>query len=204
MAIQAVFFDFGGVIARLDRDEMRRLEARYSLPKGALLKALYGIPEWKEVEVGRLPEEDWLRAVGRKLDELAGRPIPGIREEWALVWRGLDQDVVQLAEALKRSYRVGLISNSTLRLEKDLLEGNGISHLFEVVVNSARVGLAKPNPRIYLLAAERVRAPPSACVHIDDLLDNVEGARQAGFGAVHYRGDFALLLDELRGLGVGC
>ncbi len=200
--IAAVFFDFGGVIGRLDRDVMARLEARYGLPQGALLQALYGIPEWKQVEVGRLAEERWLQAVGRKLDELAGGPIPAIRQEWARVWRNLDADVVRLAETLRRSYRVGLLSNSTLRLEKELLEGNGISHLFHVVINSARVGVAKPDPRIYRLAAERIGAAPAACVHIDDLLPNVEGARQAEFQAIHYRGDFPALERELRSLGV--
>lgn len=202
--IRAVFFDFGGVIGRLDREEMRRLEAGYGLPEGAILRALYGIPEWKEVEVGRGSEEAWLEAVGRKLDEFAGRPIPGIRTEWARVWRGLNTDVVQLAEGLKASYRVGLISNSTRRLEKELLEENGIGHLFDVVINSARVGVAKPDPRIYQLAAERIGDSPSACLHIDDLLPNVEGARQAGFQAIRYTGDFTALVGELRGLGVRC
>lgn len=200
--VAVVFFDFGGVIARLDREAAGRLEASYGLPEGAMLRALYGIPEWKEVEVGRGSEEGWLEAVGRKLDEFAGRPIPGIREEWARIWRSLDEDVVRLAEGLKSRYRVGLISNSTKRLEKELLEGNGIDHLFEVVVNSARVGVAKPDRRIYHLAAERIGVAPAACVHIDDLEQNVQGAREAGFQAVHYTGDYPSLERELRSLGV--
>jgi putative hydrolase of the HAD superfamily len=202
--IRALFFDFGGVIARLDREEMRRLEARYGLPEGGLWEALYKIPEWDDVKTGRGSEEAWLEAVGRKLDELAGRPIPRIRKEWARVWRNLDQEVVRLAEGLKTYYRVGLISNSTKRLEKELLEENGIHHLFDVVINSARVGVAKPDPRIYLLAAKRVGVPPSACLHVDDLQANVRGAREAGFHALHYTGDFPSLVDELRGLGVRC
>ena len=114
----------------------------------------------------------------------------------------MDTDVVSLAERLRESYIVGVLSNSTLRLEKELLEGNGIHDIFHVVINSARVGIAKPDAGIYHHAAKAVGIEPSACVHIDDLPHNVEGAREAGFQAVHYAGDFAALEAALRGLGV--
>lgn len=200
--IRAVFFDFGGVIARLDREEIRRMEERYGLPQGSVLRTLYASPEWLEAQVGRLPDQEWLEAAGRRLDELAGRPIPGIRREWQRIWRTLDERVVDLARRLRRSYRIGLLSNSTRRLEGELLGPTGLGDLFDVVVNSARVGIAKPDVRIYRLAAERIGAEPTACVHIDDLPANVEGAREAGFHAVHYRGDYSALERELRALGV--
>ncbi len=152
--IRAVFFDFGGVLGRLDHAEIASVERRYGLPDGGFLRSLYGIPEWDEVQVGRRPEAEWITAVERKLDELAGRPIAGIRD------------------------------------------------VFHVVINSARVGVAKPDARIYHAASEAVGLDPSACVHIDDLEQNVRGAREAGFHAVHYRGDFSALERDLRSLGV--
>ncbi|MFQ6019700.1 MAG: HAD family hydrolase [Dehalococcoidia bacterium] len=201
-SIRTVFFDFGGVVARLDGEEIGRLEDKYGLPDGGLLDALYEIPEWKAVRLGRISEKDWLQAVGRHLDELAGRPIPGIRRDWPRVWRGLDQDVVGLLKRLRGRYRVGLISNARESLDDELANHHGISDLFDVVVNSARVGLAKPDPRIYLLAAERARSQPSHCLHIDDLIRNVWGAREAGFQAIHYEDDYPSLERELRSLGV--
>jgi len=201
-SIAAVFFDFGGVIAQFDREEVRRIEEKYGLPQGGLIPAIYGIPEWREVEVGRIPDEEWLEAVRRKLDEVAGRPVPELHEEWRQMWAGLDEDVVRLAQRLRGPYRVGLISNSTKRLEKELLERNGVHHLFDVVINSARVGVAKPDARIYHLAAEQIGAQPARCVHIDDLQENVRGAQEAGFQAVHYRGDYPALERELREMGV--
>jgi putative hydrolase of the HAD superfamily len=71
-----------------------------------------------------------------------------------------------------------------------------------VVVNSARVGVAKPDKRIFHVAAERMGVEPAACLHIDDLWPNVQGAREAGFQAIHYDGDFPSLERELRSLGV--
>ena len=200
--VRAIFFDFGGVIARMDRGLLAEMEVRYGLPKGSFIKALYTIPEWKAAEIGEGTEEAWVAAVRRKLDELAGRPLPDIRSEWAAMWGTLDADVLRLAERLGARYDVGLISNSTPRLEGELRDHHKIDGLFKVIVNSALVGIAKPDSRIYQLAAERMGVAPSACVHIDDLAHNVEGAREAGFQAIHHKGDYATLERELRSLGV--
>ena len=200
--IGAVFFDFGGVVACLDREEMRRLEGKHGLPEGGLWQAMYETPEWQALRIGEGSEEAWVAAIRRSLDEMAGRPIPDIREEWVQCWRGLDGDVVRLMERLRGRYRLGMISNATLKLEDELREHHRIDHLFDVIVNSARVGVAKPDARIFALAAERVGEQPAACLHIDDLPHNVAGARAAGFHAVQYTGDYAALERELRLLGL--
>jgi putative hydrolase of the HAD superfamily len=200
--IRAVFFDFGGVVARLDRELLARFERRHGLPEGSFLRALYTIPEWKAVEVGEGTEDVWIEAAKRKLDEFAGRVLPEIGEERTTMWRTLDADVVRLIRRLGARYDVGLLSNATPRLEDELRDYHGIGDLFKVIVNSSRVGVAKPDVRIYRLAAERMGVEPSACVHIDDLEHNVEGARQAGFYGIHHRGDSAALERDLRSLGV--
>ncbi len=200
--VRAVFFDFGGVIARLDRELLAAYERRHGLSQGSFLKALYTIPEWKAVEEGQGSEDAWLDASKRKLDELAGRVLPEIGEERAMMWRTLDKDVVGLAQQLAARYDVGVLSNATPRLESELNDYHKLSGVFRVIVNSSRVGVAKPDERIYRLAAERMDVEPSACVHIDDLAHNVEGARQAGFYGIHHRGDYAALERELRSLGV--
>jgi putative hydrolase of the HAD superfamily len=143
-----------------------------------------------------------MEAAMRKLDEFAGRTLPDISEERTAMWRTLDQDVVDLARCLAARYGVGVLSNATPRLESELNDHHRLGDVFKVIVNSSRVGVAKPDERIYRLAAERMGVEPSACAHIDDLPPNVEGARQAGFYGVHYTGDFALLERELRSLGV--
>ena len=199
--IQAVLFDYGGVIGRLDQEEAGRLEEKYGLPPGALFSALYEIPEWREISLGRGSEREWLKAVLERLYELAGRPIPAIRQEWPKIWRDLDEGVVSLARKLRSRYKVGLLSNATKDLEELLLEHHGITDLFDVVINSARVGLAKPDVRIFHLAAERLGVPISACVFTDDMLHNVEGARAAGMRAFQFQGA-AHLESELRALGV--
>src|SRR3990170_6944506 len=200
--VRAIFFDFGGVVARLDRALLAAFEARHGLPEGSFIKALYTIPEWKAAELGEETEEAWLAAARRKLDELAGRSLPDFLDERSLMWRRLDPDVLRLIERLGARYDVGLLSNATLRLDDELRDYHKIDGLFKVIVNSSRVGMAKPDARIYHLAAEWIGVGPSACVHIDDLPHNVEGAREAGFQGIHHNGDYPALQQALRALGV--
>ncbi len=136
-----------------------------------------------------------------KLYELAGRPIPGIRQDWHHIWKGIDEDVLSLARNLRPRYKVGMISNATKNLEEVLENHHGIMDLFDVIINSARVGVAKPDARIYHLAAERLGVPVSACVFTDDLAHNIEGARAAGMHAFPFRG-VADMERQLRALGV--
>jgi putative hydrolase of the HAD superfamily len=202
--IRAIFFDFGGVVGRMDEvlQVMAGIEARHGLAEGSFLRMLYALPEWKAAEVGQGSEEAFLEAVKRKLDELAV-PLPSdIQEGWSMAWGTLDADVVRLIERLGARYDVGLLSNATQRLDSVLRDFHKIDGLFKVIVNSSRVGMAKPDVRIYHLAAERMGVEPSACVHIDDEELNVQAARRAGFYGIHHQGDCATLERELRALEV--
>lgn len=203
MTIEVIFFDYGGVIGLVDRDRIRELESAYGLAENDLIRCIYTIPEWRAAERGEVDEAVWIAAANAAIDDKAGRPVPELHEAWrSTMWRRLDENVVALAKRLRASYRIAMISNSTKRLEKDLLEPLGVHDLFEVVVNSARIGIAKPDARIYHHAAERMGVDPALCVHIDDLPPNVDGAIAAGFSAVHYQGDFPALEQSLRGLGL--
>lgn len=203
MAIEVIFFDYGGVIGHVDREAVGKLESAYGLQENDLLRCIYTIPEWRAAERGEIEDEVWVAAANAAMDEKAGRPVPELHEAWRTVmWRRLDEDVVALAKSLRSKYRVAMISNSTKRLEAELLGPLGVGDLFEVVVNSARLGIAKPDTRIYHHAAEQMRVEPSACVHIDDLPPNVDGAIEAGFAGIHYKGHFPDLAEGLRALGI--
>lgn len=200
--IGAVFFDFGGVLGLWDRAYVADFEEEYGLPEGGVLKALYGTPGWRDVEVGRLHVDDWLAGVEEVMAKAARRPVPSAHSVWSRLWNDIDRDVIDLAQRLRSGYRVGVLSNTTVMLEDQVLAPNGILDMWDVIINSARIGIAKPDARIYMAAAEAVGVAPGECVHIDDLENNVLGAEAAGFKAVHHTGDFPALESSLRSLGV--
>jgi putative hydrolase of the HAD superfamily len=74
-----------------------------------------------------------------------------------------------------------------------------VDEIFETVVDSAFVGSRKPEARIYELTLERIGLPAEACLFIDDLAHNIEGARELGLQAVHFR-DNEQAIAEIRAL----
>ena len=87
-----------------------------------------------------------------------------------------------------------MLSNADVSL-RARLERDGLSALFDDIMVSAEVGLAKPEAAVFHLAAERLGVAPAECVFVDDWDNNVEAAREVGMRAVLYRVDKG---DDLR------
>jgi putative hydrolase of the HAD superfamily len=200
VAIEAVIFDFGGVIvpgspAATDPNSvLSRLEREFGLEGGFLWNAFYLKNEgWLRLRVGEGSEEEWRRrcveAVTAVRDAATAETV--VERVWATRPQGghLSGDVkpefnagmLGLLARLRGRYRVQLLSNAAPGLEEQLHNHYRIAHLFDDIINSATVRLAKPDPRIYHLAAGRLGLPPTSCFFTDDLAHNVESARAVGF-----------------------
>ncbi len=89
-----------------------------------------------------------------------------------------------LAELRARDYRLAIISNWSWHLPA-LCDALGLSPYFEQIFTSARVGYAKPNPRIFQYALEKMEIRPNQGLHIgDSLLADVEGANSVGLASL--------------------
>jgi putative hydrolase of the HAD superfamily len=186
--VRGVVLDFGGVILDMRWDVARALEAEHRLPRGAVFETLYRTPTWAEIQCGRGDRTAWLDEAHRLLEARAGRPLPRLHETWRAATCLIDANVA-LVRTLRPAYRVSILSNADATLRDRLRDGHGIHDLFDDVVCSAEVGLAKPDPAIYRLAAERLALPPAACVFVDDLEANVTAARETGMRGVFHRVD---------------
>lgn len=172
----------------------RDLDRAHGLPRSSVFETLYRNETWEAIERGRGDRQAWLAAAHRTLEERAGRPLPPLHEEWRASQRAIEPNL-QLVRELRASYRLAILSNADLSL-RGRLEGDlGIHHLFDDIVCSAEVGMAKPEAGIFTLAAQRLGLEPGQCVFVDDLDTNVEAARQVGMQAVLFRVDKG---DDLR------
>jgi putative hydrolase of the HAD superfamily len=148
------------------------------------------------LETGEIEPAEFERRFGPRL---------GVAETEGLIERmfaavGSDEDVIAAVRSVRDAgVRTGLISNSwgTSIYDPDALEG-----LFDEIVISGDVGLHKPQPQIYRLAADRLGVAPAECVFVDDLRENVRGAEEVGMTAVLHRDTAATVarLEELFGL----
>jgi putative hydrolase of the HAD superfamily len=192
--VRGVIFDFGGVLWDMRWEIARDLDRAHGLPRSSVFETLYRTGTWEAIERGRGDRQAWLDTAHKALEERAGRPLPPLHEEWRRSQCAIEPNL-QLVRDLRSAYKLAILSNADLSLRGRLEGDMGIHHLFDDVVCSAEVGMAKPEAGIYALAAERLGLHPGECVFVDDLDTNVEAARQVGMQAVLFRVDRG---DDLR------
>ena len=114
--------------------------------------------------------------------------------------KALDQNFVTAAKILKeKGFKIALLTNNGWR-NKEKTESFVLDELdvFDVVVESCRVKMRKPDPDIYLYTAELLALTPQECVFVDDFEINVEGAKKIGMAGVHVvLGDSEAAVQEL-------
>jgi epoxide hydrolase-like predicted phosphatase len=206
MQIKAIIFDFGGVMATFFRPELfQTLEAELRLQAGSLSETLWRSPEWRLAEVGAIDEQEYWRRIAPLLGFhiQAERTQVRIRDLQRALFGDVEVDpnMVDLVRRLRSRYRTGLLSNTSIRQPQRLVQRYSLEGLFDVVVLSAAVGLAKPDPAIYRLALQRLGAAPEATVFVDDYEPNVAAAAEQGIEGVHFTG-YEALVSALGRLGV--
>jgi putative hydrolase of the HAD superfamily len=191
--IEAVVLDFGGVMARVYQPErFQGLEERLGLEPGSLSEILWRSPEWRQTESGKISDEEYWRRIAPRLGLQGSQAVRDFRHE---LYGGVTADarMVGLVRELRTRYRTGLLSNASTREPARLIERYALEGLFDVVVLSAAVGLAKPDPVIYRLALERLGTVAEATVFVDDYEPNVAAAAALGIWGIHFTGYQALL-----------
>ena len=156
------------------------------------------LADLRALETGSLEEAEFERRFADRL---------GLDDATDLIdsmFRGMlpcEPILTAIRAARARGVKTGLISNSwsTTHYDRSLLD-----ELFDTVVISAEVGLHKPQPEIYRLAAERLAEPPERCVFVDDLRENCLGAEAVGMTSILHRDPAATVarIEELLGIEV--
>ena len=97
--------------------------------------------------------------------------------------------MIELMRSLRDDgHRMALLTNNVREWEPLWRAMVPIDEIFELVVDSAFVGMRKPDPAIYELTLERLGGiPPDACLFVDDIDINCDAAGDLGMNAVHFR-----------------
>lgn len=196
----AIIYDFDGVIRHRDEEETRALEERFGLPAGAIAAAAFEPVLLERAVTGRIPDETWRLATRNAVTRAYGPQAAAAVTFWSERTGRIDRAMAALAAELRRRFRTGLLANATTRLETDL-QTFKLDQAFDVVVNSARIGFTKPDPRIYRVAAVRLGFRPQECIFVDDTPGHVAAAHEFGMTGIEFQGATALRA-RLRDLGV--
>jgi putative hydrolase of the HAD superfamily len=205
--ISAVVSDFGGVLTNPLWDAFQVVNERLGIPPLTLNEALValesetGVHPLHALERGEMTEHDFLSGLDVRLTAALGRPSRML-EFPDHYWKGLTVNTVvldELAAVKARGYRLALLTNNVREWEPRWRAMFPVDALFEVVVDSAFVGMRKPEPQIYELTCSRLGVEPEECVLVDDFDNNCEAARGVGLHAVRFD-DTEQALAELRAL----
>jgi putative hydrolase of the HAD superfamily len=186
--VHAVIWDFGGVISSSPFDAFARFEAARGLPRDFL----------RTVNATNPHENAWARLERSELD-LAGFDAAFADESRALGHEVRGAEVLpllageirpEMVEALRRigaRMKTGCITNNFTAMDVSPMGGlykAEIMALFHHVIESAKAGMRKPDPRIYRMMTDALGVDPARCVYLDDLGINLKPAAAMGMTTI--------------------
>ena len=196
MTIGAVVCDFGGVLTTPLHLSFTAVEEHTGVGIEPIGRAMQSAAEQRgkiplfELETGLLTEVEFLALLGEHLEpELGHRPA---FDRFAEIYFGAldpNQPMVDLMSTVgARGYRMALLTNNVREWEPHWRSMLPVDEIFELVVDSASVGMRKPDREIYELTVQRLKGIEAhECLFIDDTEHNCDAARELGMTAVHFR-----------------
>ncbi|HEX4359532.1 MAG TPA: HAD family phosphatase [Pseudonocardia sp.] len=182
--VDAVAFDFGGVLTHTAFGGLAEYERELGLPADALVGHFRDGAVMARLEVGEITSREFFKHVcvaaegqhGRRLDirRLAAAASAGER---------LNPAMLELVTQVRRRCRTALLTNNVAGAS---WRASFPFELFDVVVDSSEVGVRKPDPVIFRELLRRLELAPDRVAFVDDLPRNVAAAAALGIRAVAF------------------
>jgi putative hydrolase of the HAD superfamily len=205
--ISTVISDFGGVLTTPLVQSFAAVQDETGIPFEELGKAMAQIERddgrhpLYELETGSLSEGDFLAKLGDALEPVLGhRPeLHRFREIYFEALHPNEPMIELMREARRSGRRMALLTNNVREWEPRWRAMLPVDDVFEIVVDSAFVGMRKPESPIYELTVEWLGdgVAPEDCLFVDDVLVNIEAARELGMRTVHFK-DNEQAIPEIR------
>jgi putative hydrolase of the HAD superfamily len=210
LAIEAVIWDFGGVLTTSPFEAFGRYEAERGLPRNFIRTVNATNPDANAWALFERNEIDASAFDVKFLEEATalGHAVRG-GEVLPLLSGDIRPRVVEALKACKARFKVGCITNNVQTGHGAGMSGSAgkaaaveaIMETFDAVIESSKAGLRKPDPRIYQMMCELLQVEPAACVYLDDLGVNCKPAAALGMTAIKVTGEDQALADLAAVLG---
>ncbi len=212
MTIKAVIWDFGGVFTTSPFEAFNRYEAQRGLPLDLIRTINATNPH---DNAWALFERSEIDAAGFDVRFAAEAKALGHELRGAEVLPLLSGDVrprmVAALAACKERFTVACITNNVqgaghgagmAATTEKAVQVAEIMASFDAVIESSKIGIRKPDPRIYQMMCELLEVEPGACVYLDDLGVNCKPAAQLGMAAIKVTSEDQALADLARVTGL--
>ena len=188
--IEAVIWDFGGVLTTSPFEAFARFERERGLPADIIRRtnaANHLENAWAKFERAEVDVETFDRLFADESRAL-GAEVRG-KEVLPLLQGDLRPEMVEALKRIKAQCRTGCITNNLPANAMGSTSGRSlyvaeVMALFDHIIESAKIGLRKPDPRIYRMMIEALKIDPAKCVYLDDLGVNLKPAREMGMTTI--------------------
>ncbi|MAK61448.1 MAG: HAD family hydrolase [Ponticaulis sp.] len=209
--IKAVVWDFGGVFSTSPFEAFNHYEIERGLPKDLIRKINSIDPDtnaWARLERSEVSADEFDDLFAAEA-EREGYAVPG-KDILALLSGRIRPKVVEALHACKKHFKVGCITNNApvgkgASMTSDPEKAKLVEEIFgsfDHVIESSKVGLRKPDPKIYQLMCEALSVAPAECVYLDDLGINLKPARAMGMTTIKVLNEAQLLSDLSEAIGL--
>jgi putative hydrolase of the HAD superfamily len=190
LTIEAVIFDFGGVLTSSPFEAFTRFETERGLPIDIIRRtnaANHLENAWAKFERAEVDIDTFDHLFATESLAL-GAEVRG-RDVLPLLQGDLRPEMVEALKRIKAQFKTGCITNNLPANAIGSMTGRSlyvaeVMVLFDHVIESAKIGLRKPDPRIYQLMVETLKVDPKNCVYLDDLGVNLKPAREMGMTTI--------------------
>jgi putative hydrolase of the HAD superfamily len=189
--VEAVIWDFGGVLTTSPFEAFARFERERGFPIDIIRRtnaANHLENAWAKFERAEIDIEAFDRLFAEESLALGGAEVRG-KEVLPLLSGDLRPEMVEALKRVGASCKTGCITNNLPANAIGSASGRSlyvaeVMALFDHIIESAKIGLRKPDPRIYQMMIEALGVDPKACVYLDDLGVNLKPAREMGMTTI--------------------
>jgi len=188
--VEAVIWDFGGVFTTSPFEAFARYERANELPADLIRRINsrnHLTNAWARFERAELDLDGFDKAFAD--EALAhGHYVPG-KDIIGLLAGDFRPEMIEALRRIKTKFKTGCITNNVPSNQMGSADGRSlyakeVMALFDHVIESAKTGIRKPDPRIYEMMCEALEVSPKACIFLDDLGVNLKPARAMGMETI--------------------
>jgi len=188
--IEAVIWDFGGVLTTSPFEAFARFEKERGFPLDIIRRtnaANHLENAWARFERAEIDVDAFDKLFAEE-SRAFGAEVCG-REVLPLLQGDLRPEMGEARKRVKAQCKTGCITNNLPANAIGSTSGRSlyvaeVMALFDHIIESAKIGLRKPDPRIYRMMIDALKVDPAKCVYLDDLGVNLKPAREMGMTTI--------------------
>ncbi len=193
--IKNVILDMGNVLLDYNPDFVLEKFCSGEEEKALIRKELFEGPEWAMGDRGEISDKDRFMYVKERVPQEYWDALKKCADEWAICMKPLPGAKEFCARIKQKGYGIYVLSNASDLFYEYFLNFSPLDY-FDGIVVSADVHVTKPDIRIYQYLLEKYGFAAAECLFIDDRMDNVQGALNAGMQAVVFKNNFEEIIQN--------